>query len=93
MQKGSVQPTSSELEIKSQIFEKFRTWLRFKSKISLVGNITPGGAGQHNKLAQRLYFTEGSQFKISSLVVLENTTCNASQVEWRCMKTQQAMPH
>ena len=74
MQKVSVQTTGSELEIKSQIFKKFRTWLSLKSKISQVGNFTPGGAGQHNKLAQRLYFTKESQFKKLSLVVLENTT-------------------
>ena len=69
MQKGSIQPTSPELEINSQIFEKFRTWLSLKSEI-----LPPGVAGQHNKLARQLYFTKESQFRKLSLAVLDNTT-------------------
>ena len=78
MQKGSIQPTSPELEINSQIFEKFRTWLSLKSEFFTpwrswttqqasttaifhqrisVQEVVPGGAGQHNKLVRRLYFT------------------------------------
>ena len=33
MYKGSIQPTSPELELKSQMFGKFRTWLSLKSEI------------------------------------------------------------